>query len=109
MSALGNVLIGLDQTLNCLIRLDGEWGQPDETLSARAWRLRENHPAWARAIDRLFFWQAGHCQTAYQAEIARAHLPNAYFPSDGHRPTVRHVAHCPRHGARRHPGRGGDK
>lgn len=41
MSIFKNFLIGLNQTLNCLIRLDGEYGTPDEMLSARAWRLRE--------------------------------------------------------------------
>jgi hypothetical protein len=43
MKILRNVLIGIDQTVNCLFRLNGEWGQPDETLSARAWRVRGTH------------------------------------------------------------------
>lgn len=78
MSLLQNVLIGVDQTVNCLFRLDGEWGEPDETLSARAYRVREKHPAWARWIDRLFFWQPGHCKTAYENEWRRAQLPRHY-------------------------------
>jgi hypothetical protein len=73
-----NLLIAIDQVFNCLFRIDGEWGAPDETLSARAWRLRERHPAWPRRIDRIFFWESGHCAAAYENEVIRAHLPNAY-------------------------------
>ena len=78
MSVAGNVLIGIDQTLNCLVRLDGEWGQPDETLSARAWRVRQAHPGWHVWIDRLFLWEAGHCQASYESELERRQLPEAY-------------------------------
>jgi chloramphenicol 3-O-phosphotransferase len=82
MPVLKNLLIAADQAFNCLFRLDGGWGQPDETLSARAWRVRETHPAWARWIDRLFFWQRvdgkSHCQQAYDNEVIRAHLPTPY-------------------------------
>jgi hypothetical protein len=80
MSIFTNVMIGLDQTVNCLFRLDGEWGQPDETLSARAWRVREKHPKWAKWIDRIFFWQTEHCKTAFDNEAVRAHLPKEYAP-----------------------------
>ena len=78
MSVSKNLAISLDQALNCCFRLDGEWGQPDETLSARADRVRAKHPAWARWIDRLFFWQAGHCEAAWKNEVIRAHLPGEY-------------------------------
>jgi hypothetical protein len=82
MALLGNVLIGIDQTINCLCRLDGEWGQPDETLSARAWRVREKHPSWSKWIDRLFFWDRfdgqGHCEQSYYSEVARRQLPAEY-------------------------------
>jgi len=76
-----NLLIALDQAANCLFRLDGEWGTPDETLSARAWRVRAAHPKWHRWIDRIFFWQPNHCETAYLNEQLRAHLPTAYRPA----------------------------
>ena len=78
MSIFRNILIGLDQTLNCCFRLDGEWGQPDESLSARAFRVREKHPGWAKWINRVFFWQENHCAAAYRTEVIRAHLPNEY-------------------------------
>jgi hypothetical protein len=82
MSVLKNILIGLDQAMNCCFRLDGEWGAPDETLSARAWRVREKHPKWAQWIDRVFFWDVkngqSHCEQAYRSELLRAHLPKGY-------------------------------
>ncbi|MDR0736136.1 MAG: hypothetical protein LBF51_04765 [Zoogloeaceae bacterium] len=83
MSILKNVIIGLDQTVNCLIRLDGEWGSPDETLSARAWRVRAAHPAWAKWIDRFFFWETSHCEASWQSELLRAHLPKGYRSGSG--------------------------
>lgn len=53
MAILKNFLIGQDQAFNCLIKLSDGWGRPDEMLSARAWRLREEHPALKRWIERL--------------------------------------------------------
>jgi hypothetical protein len=86
MSVLKNAGIALDQLANTVIRIDGEWGTPDETLSARAHRVRAAHPAWARWIDRLFFWDSerrdgrivGHCELSFEAELQRAHLPDGY-------------------------------
>lgn len=88
MSILKNVMIGLDQTVNCLFCLDGEYGSPDETLSARAWRKRNSYPKLYVCIDRLFFWDKQgakrHCQLSYDGELARAHLPSAYrAPQNG--------------------------
>lgn len=78
MSVIKNVLIGLDQTLNCVIKLDDGWGFPDETLSARAWRLRNEHP-WLRAsIDALFFWSPLHCFESWISEQERKQLPSGY-------------------------------
>lgn len=77
MQALFQVLIAFDQLLNTLLG-----GQADETLSARAHRMRiKRHKWWgwtARAIDMLFFWQDGHCKQAYESELQRAHLPHTY-------------------------------
>lgn len=74
MSVLKNFLIALNQAINCLIRLNGEYGSPDEMLSARAWRLRETHPKLHVWIDRLFFWDADHCQESYEIERQREQL-----------------------------------
>ena len=65
-----NHAIALDQWLNVLLR-----GDPDETLSSRAHRMRlKGHRWWgwtANAIDRVCFWEAGHCEASYRAEIDR--------------------------------------
>ena len=78
MNIFKNVLIGLDQTVNCLIRLSDGWGFPDESLSARAWRLREQHPALQRWIDRIMFFDKDHCETSYLREMQRKQLPDVY-------------------------------
>lgn len=78
MSILRNLLISLDQALNCLIKLSDGFGTPDEMLSARAYRLRKQHPALMRWIDRLFFWDRYHCQECYGIEMARAQLHADY-------------------------------
>ena len=72
-----NLLIALDQLANCLLR-----GDPDETLSARAHRMREKgqrYWGWlAGAINLVFFWQEDHCKHAFEAELQRRQLPGAY-------------------------------
>lgn len=78
MIILKNILISLDQTLNCLIRLSDGWGQPDEMLSARAWRLRRQHPRLKQAIETLFFWDKDHCQECFMIELKRRQLPSEY-------------------------------
>lgn len=71
------VLIAIDQLVNALLG-----GLADETLSARAHRMRaKGHKWWgwtAGFIDRLFFWQQDHCLDAYLAEVRRRQLPNHY-------------------------------
>ena len=78
MSIALNFLIAQDQALNCLIKLCDGWGTPDEMLSARAYRLRNQHPALIKWLDRLFFLDPHHCQAAYGEEIARAQFPEEY-------------------------------
>ena len=74
-----NVLIAADQMLNALLR-----GDPDETLSARAHRMREKKQRYwgwlANAIDALFFWQRAprHCERAYLSEVERRQFPDVY-------------------------------
>ena len=72
-----NLLIALDQLANCLLR-----GDPDETLSARAHRMREKgqrYWGWlAGAINLVFFWQEDHCKHAIEVELQRRQLPGAY-------------------------------
>ena len=73
-----NFLTALDQTLNTLIKLSDGKGSPDEMLSARAYRLRKEHPNLIKWIDRLFFWDDNHCQECYGIEMAREQLPVEY-------------------------------
>lgn len=71
MNVFHNFLIALDQALNTLIRIDGEYGQPNETLSARLWRKGEYCTKRRRVVDALFFWQSEHCAQSYLNELAR--------------------------------------
>ena len=73
-----NFLIGLDQLINTLVWIKGDgFGLPDETLSARAWRLRDQSNAWKR-IDALLFFDPDHCRTSYESELERKQLPSEY-------------------------------
>ena len=75
---MNNTLIALDQALNTLVKLSEGKGLPDEMLSARAYRLRNEHPNLIKWIDRLFFWDDNHCQECYGIEMARDQLPVEY-------------------------------
>lgn len=71
-------LIGVDQLINTVVWVKGDgFGYADETLSARAWRLRHQSNAWKR-INLIFFWQHNHCQSAYHSEQFRRQLPPEY-------------------------------
>jgi hypothetical protein len=60
----------VDQGVNVLTG-----GYADETLSARCYR----EDLWLRPwINALFFWQRDHCQSAFQNELLRKHLPEVY-------------------------------
>ena len=75
---LKGFFIGLDQAVNCLVKLSDGWGLPDEMLSARAYRLRVQHPWLMKLIDTLFFWDDFHCQECYGIEILKAQFPSEY-------------------------------
>lgn len=81
MSYATRVLIAVDQVVNAVIG-----GQPDETLSARAWRLREQSRTWGlarRVIDAAFSpFGRDHCRLSFESEQARRHLPGAYRPAE---------------------------
>lgn len=67
---LKQTLVALDQLINALL---GGWA--DETLSSRAWRLRNKRPWVYRTIDTLFFWDPQHCYKSYVSEVERRQLP----------------------------------
>lgn len=81
MSWAKNVAIAVDQLVNALCS-----GEPDETLSARAWRLhRAGACSWpCRLVDTLFFFDcdrvrgAKHCELSYESEQLRLQLPPEY-------------------------------
>lgn len=78
---LQNLAIGFDQMLNTLLG-----GSPDETLSSRAHRQRakgQRYWGWAAgAIDKLFFWQDGHCEQSHLSEVRRMQLHPSYRVPD---------------------------
>ena len=73
-----NFWIGIDQSINTLVKLCDGYGQPDEMLSARAWRLRNEHPKLQLWIDRLFFWDQDHCRECYEIEQQHLQMPEEY-------------------------------
>ena len=76
---MAQVLIAFDQLINTVIYIKGDgFGYADETLSARAWRLREMSSFPYRFINGLFFWQNNHCRGAYASEFNRKQLPKEY-------------------------------
>lgn len=74
------VAVAVDQLFNTLLG-----GKADETLSARAWRHHlDGTRSWPRwIIDHLFFWQDEHCKEAYESELYRRQLPDAYQDKRG--------------------------
>lgn len=71
-----NILIAIDQLVYVLLTLGR--GDPDETMSAAAWRLEQNRH-WAGRlfrpmIDTLFWFDPDHCRTSYESELARAKM-----------------------------------
>ena len=72
-------LIAFDQLVNTIIYIKGDgWGYADETLSARAYRLRELSSLPYKLINGLFFWQDNHCKQAYYSEVFNKQLPAEY-------------------------------
>lgn len=70
-----NILIALDQLINTLIK-----GEPDETLSSRAWRhYADGSYKWPkRIIDTLLFFDKDHCYTSWLSEKNRKHFPHSF-------------------------------
>ena len=67
-----NLLVAFDQFINVLFS-----GQPDETISSRAWRCKDANSFWGfmrKLIDTIFFFQPQHCFKAYLAELNRKQI-----------------------------------
>jgi hypothetical protein len=76
-----NILIAVDQFLWVLTTLGN--GEPDETISAAAWRMERDGKIAGRIlrplIDTLFRpFEKEHCWLSYQSELSGAQLPSSY-------------------------------
>lgn len=75
-----NWLIALDQLVYVTVTL-GQ-GEPDETMSAAAWRCEQSRKVLGRifrpVIDCIFWLEPQHCLRSFEAECERAQLPNEY-------------------------------
>ena len=76
-----NLLIAIDQLVYVVLTLGV--GQPDETLSAAAWRTEQSGKLGGRIfrplIDLLFCpLEREHCRKAYEAERLGRQLPPEY-------------------------------
>lgn len=75
-----NWLIAFDQLAFATLTLGRS--SPDETLSAAAWRSEGNGKLLGRIfrplIDTLFWFDQKHCQTSFESEVNRMHLPKEY-------------------------------
>jgi len=58
-----SLLVLVSQTINALVLM----GNPDETVSARAYRTP--WPRARRILDTIFFWEAEHCYRSHQRDI----------------------------------------
>ena len=71
-----NILIALSQLGNTILA-----GYPDETISARSFRLQESSSFWSfcrKIIDIIFFFDPKHCETSAMSEKYKKHLPKDY-------------------------------
>ncbi len=77
MTYIKGLGIAIDQLLNAL-----RGGSPDEALSAAAHRQRvKGHKYWgwtADFIDKIFFWDKGHCEASHKSEVNRMQLHKSY-------------------------------
>jgi hypothetical protein len=58
-------------------------GWADETLSARAWRLKDRGKGWSitrKVIDFIFFFEKNHCAESYVYEKLGKHSPPELRP-----------------------------
>ncbi len=72
-------LVAVDQVANTMVGWVTGDGWADETLSAKAYRLRDK--GWGTAyivINKLFLFQDDHCKSAFLSELKRSHLPIEY-------------------------------
>jgi hypothetical protein len=75
-----NLLISLDQFAFCMLTLGAS--DPDETLSAAAWRWEQQGKVAGRVlrpvIASALWFDDDHCHNSYDSEMRRAQLPKEY-------------------------------
>lgn len=74
---LFQITIAIDQLLNAIL-----FGSPDETLSARAYRVEQKGLIFGKLfrplIDTILFFDKNHCYNSYLSEIHRRQFPKDY-------------------------------
>lgn len=76
MRYIKNIMIAIDQLCNCIIG-----GTPDETISAKLWRMRNKGRFWKYSqifVDRLFWFDSDHCEESYNSELYRRQISSEY-------------------------------
>jgi len=76
------LLIAIDQALNCCIFIKGDgFGMADEALSTQLFRRHLQDllgKSFYLTVDALFFFDPNHCYEIWRSEIERNQLPNHY-------------------------------
>lgn len=62
-------LLGIGDALSQLANKVLFNGNPNESLSGRAWRTGS---VWRRVIDAILFWDEAHCEVSYLNDIRYA-------------------------------------
>ena len=72
MKYLHNLCVSIDQLANTLLA-----GYPDETLSSRSYRCRNNNKFWRYCMNfiNFIFFDKNHCFDAFQKDVD---LPKEY-------------------------------
>lgn len=73
MKIYQRIAIAITQFINALTG-----GSPDETFCSRMWRKKQEGSAFATGavfvLDKIFFFDPGHCKDSYRAELERRHV-----------------------------------
>jgi len=69
MAQLVRRLIKIGDALSQLLNVILLNGHPNESLSGRAWRTKSK---WYKVIDALLWFDANHCQVAYENDLKYA-------------------------------------
>lgn len=76
---LHQLLVSLDQFLNCLVGIflykEQIWADMTFSATCYIWH-RDGKRSWPyKVVNTIFFWQKDHCLESYQSEEQRSQLP----------------------------------